>query len=77
MVVRLDSLQPVYSLPSLDIPDDDEDVPVSGLPVGLTGPLQLPEIIFGAATLSSVYNADSHLASFTPVRTVRLALRCA
>jgi len=37
--------------------------------------LELPEIIFGAAALSSIYNLESHLSGFTPVRTVRLALR--
>ncbi|KZT13110.1 Aldo/keto reductase [Laetiporus sulphureus 93-53] len=93
MVVRLDDSQPVYSLPSLEIPDEEEDAPAPGLSLvrqlgsasrtkynqqqlkRVVGALQLPEIIFGAAALSSIYNEDSHLSGFTPVRTVRLALR--
>lgn len=75
MVVRLDSLQPVYSLPSLDIPDEAEDAPAPGLPVATTGSSRLPAIVFGAAALSSIYNVQDHLSSFNPVRTVRLALR--
>lgn len=93
MVVRLDDPQPVYSLPSLEIPDEEEDAPAPGLSLvrqlgsasktksnqqqlkRAIGALQLPEIVFGAAALSSIYNEDSHLSGFTPVRTVRLALR--
>src|ERR1700733_10002508 len=40
------------------------------------GPLKFPALVFGAASFSYQYNNDDHLASFTPVRTVRLALRC-
>ena len=39
------------------------------------GPFQLPALVFGAASFSHQYNDDNHLASLTPVRTVRLALR--
>jgi len=66
------------SLPSLaldQIPDDLNDTPVPGNHLGQLGPLQLPELIFGAAPLSNSYNSDTHLASFTPFRTIRLALR--
>ncbi|CCM04029.1 uncharacterized protein FIBRA_06186 [Fibroporia radiculosa] len=75
MVIRLDSPQPVYSLPSFDIPDEEEDVPTPGVPPSLIGPLELPEIVLGAAALSTIYNKESHLLGFVPVRTVRLALR--
>ncbi|KAH9950094.1 NADP-dependent oxidoreductase domain-containing protein [Amylocystis lapponica] len=76
MVVPLGSVQPVFSLPPLDsIPDDSEDVPEPGLHLGEIGPLHLPEIVFGAASFSSFYNGNDHLAGPTPIRTVRLALR--
>ncbi|KAI0721979.1 Aldo/keto reductase [Cerioporus squamosus] len=76
MVVKLDSVQPVFSLPLLDdIPDRDEDVPVEGASLSTVGPLALPEIVFGAATFSNYYTSEDLLASDVPVRTVRLALR--
>ena len=42
---------------------------------GELGSLNLPEIIFGAASFSYQYNANDHLTSTTPLRTIRLALR--
>ncbi|OSD01811.1 Aldo/keto reductase [Trametes coccinea BRFM310] len=76
MVVPLGSPQPVYSLPALDVtPDGEEDQPVEGLPLGKIGPQQLPEIVFGAATFSTIYNDESVMTSDIPVRTARLALR--
>ncbi|KAH9918140.1 Aldo/keto reductase [Fomitopsis serialis] len=74
MVVKLDSPQPDISLPGGDIPDEDEDRPTTALRFTV-GPLGLSEIVFGAAALSTIYNKDEHISSFTPVRTVRLALR--
>ncbi|KAI0662939.1 Aldo/keto reductase [Cubamyces menziesii] len=76
MVVPLGSPQPVFSFPPLsDTPDVEEDKPVEGLPLSKVGPMQLPEIVFGAATFSNVYNDDSLIKSDIPVRTTRLALR--
>lgn len=37
--------------------------------------MDLPAIIYGGAALSTVYNDEDHLASDTPLRSVRLALR--
>ncbi|GLB33447.1 putative aldo keto reductase [Lyophyllum shimeji] len=42
-------------------------------PVGRS--LQLPAIVFGAATFSAFYNPDEHVKSAVPERTVGLALR--
>jgi len=42
----------------------------------ILGPFRFPALVFGAASFSHQYNDDDHLASFTPLRTVRLALRC-
>jgi len=39
------------------------------------GALNIPEIVFGAATLSELYNPLVWLSSDAPYRTVRLALR--
>ncbi|RPD62043.1 Aldo/keto reductase [Lentinus tigrinus ALCF2SS1-7] len=76
MVIKLDSVQPVFALPLLEeIPDDDGDVPIEGPALTSIGPLALPDIVFGAATFSNNYNSDDLLASDVPVRTVRLALR--
>ncbi|KAI0698867.1 Aldo/keto reductase [Cytidiella melzeri] len=76
MVVSLTSPQPVHDLPPLpDIPDTDEDCPISGVIPGETGSMRLPELIFGAAAFSNQYNASEHLSSTIPLRTVRLALR--
>ncbi|KZT74499.1 Aldo/keto reductase [Daedalea quercina L-15889] len=75
MVIKLDSPQPIFSLPSPDIPDEEEDRPVDGPSLTTIGPLDLSEIVFGAAALSTIYNKEEHLNGFTPVRTVRLALR--
>ncbi|KAI0347003.1 Aldo/keto reductase [Trametopsis cervina] len=76
MVVLLDSPQPVFVLPPLsEITDTAEDKPLAGdLPDEL-GPMGLPELMFGAASFSNQYNADDHLSSVVPLRTVRLALR--
>ncbi|KAH9853872.1 Aldo/keto reductase [Lenzites betulinus] len=76
MVVPLGSPQPVFALPPLDaIPDGEEDKPVDGLALGKIGSMDLPEIVFGAATFSNTYNPDSTITSDIPVRTTRLALR--
>jgi len=42
---------------------------------GLLGSLQLPQIVFGAASFSNQYNSDDHLKSSLPFRSIRLALR--
>jgi hypothetical protein len=39
------------------------------------GPLELQSLVFGAATLSQVYNSEAQVNSDAPFRTVRLALR--
>lgn len=58
------------------IPDDVEDVPITGSPIILIkGPLALPALIFGAGSFSNQYNTDDHLESYVPLRAVRLALR--
>jgi D-arabinose 1-dehydrogenase len=41
----------------------------------ILGPFRFPALVFGAASFSHQYNDDDHLASLTPLRTVRLALR--
>ncbi|KAF7978339.1 hypothetical protein HWV62_973 [Athelia sp. TMB] len=67
---------PVYLIPpAKEIPDDDEDQPKPGPPLAILGPLGFPALHFGAASFSHQYNNDDHLASFAPVRAVRLALR--
>ncbi|KAJ3503398.1 hypothetical protein NLJ89_g8452 [Agrocybe chaxingu] len=40
-----------------------------------SGTLNLPVIVYGAGAFSNQYNTDDHLASETPLRTIRLALR--
>jgi len=40
-----------------------------------TGPLDLPELISGAATWSHFYNEKDKLSTDVPLRTIRLALR--
>ncbi|KAF8631167.1 hypothetical protein AX15_002506 [Amanita polypyramis BW_CC] len=56
--------------------DGPDDLPVPGLAVtNLQGPHRLPTIIYGAATFCNFYNTNDVLLSFTPLRTVRLALR--
>jgi len=76
MVVRLDSSQPTFTPLSIDqIPDEFEDKPEPGLPLETLGLLDFPALVFGAASFSYQYNDDNHLASFIPVRTIRLALR--
>lgn len=76
MVAPLDSPQPVYDVPSVEaIPDNEDDVPLPGLPLSKIGALGLPEIVFGAATFHTAYNSADHISSTTPLRTVRLALR--
>jgi hypothetical protein len=42
-----------------------------------SGPLSLPPLVYGAGSFSNQYNADSHIISDFPLRTVRLALRYA
>lgn len=39
--------------------------------------MQLPALVFGAATFSAAYGGEQELLSDLPVRTVRLALRYA
>ena len=41
----------------------------------MTGPLDLPELISGAATWSHFYNENDKLSTDVPLRTIRLALR--
>jgi D-arabinose 1-dehydrogenase len=38
--------------------------------------MAIPEIVLGGASISAQYNSDAHLNSDTPLRTIRLALRC-
>jgi hypothetical protein len=40
------------------------------------GPMKLPSLVFGAATMSDAYGGGDKLASDLPVRSIRLALRC-
>lgn len=77
MVRRLTDPQPVFSFSPLDeIPDEDEDKPVAGNAMdNASGPLQLPSLVFGAATFSAAYGGEDKLISDLPVRVVRLALR--
>ncbi|TDL29804.1 Aldo/keto reductase [Rickenella mellea] len=76
MVMPLNSPQPNITLPPLSqIPDDVDDRPRPGDPLGNVGAFNLPELVFGAATLSNQYNSDGLLTSDIPLRTVRLALR--
>ncbi|KAG2013460.1 D-arabinose dehydrogenase [Coprinopsis cinerea AmutBmut pab1-1] len=65
-----------YQYKAIVAPDTEEDYPVPGRPLDtLDGPLQLPAIIYGAGSFSKQYNADDHISSNIPLRTVRLALR--
>ncbi|KAH9967718.1 NADP-dependent oxidoreductase domain-containing protein [Lactifluus volemus] len=67
-----------YQLPPIDtIPDGPEDQPTPGsLLVQRKGrPLNLPELISGAATWSHFYNEENELTTDVPLRTIRLALR--
>jgi len=74
-MISLDAIQPTYEVPALEtIPDDPEDAPALGLPLTPVSP-NIPPIVFGAGALSAQYNADDHLRSDVPFRTVRLALR--
>ncbi|EJD54031.1 Aldo/keto reductase [Auricularia subglabra TFB-10046 SS5] len=72
--VPLNSPQPTYEPPA-QVADEDEDKPVPGAVPRAVGPLEYPELAFGAAALSGAYNDDSTLNSDVPLRTVRLALR--
>ncbi|CAA7259490.1 unnamed protein product [Cyclocybe aegerita] len=58
-------------------PDWEDDFPTSGplIPALQGGTLNLPAIVYGAGAFSNQYNTDDHLASETPLRTIRLALR--
>ncbi|KAG8829180.1 hypothetical protein FRC18_009479 [Serendipita sp. 400] len=65
----------VYNIPD-NIPDNSDDQPVPGRPLTSVGSMAVPEIVFGAATLSAdVYNTGDWLESDQPLRTLRLALR--
>lgn len=72
--VPLNAPQPTYEPPA-QVADEDEDKPVPGAVPRAVGPLEYPELAFGAAALSGAYNDDSTLNSDAPLRTVRLALR--
>lgn len=63
-----------YSLPDR-IQDSAEDKPVPGKTLSTVGTMAVPDIVFGAATLSTLYNTAEWLASDVPYRTLRLALR--
>jgi len=41
------------------------------------GPLKVSSLVFGGASMSNFYNSDTLLASETPLRAIRLALRYA
>ncbi|KAM6495684.1 Aldo/keto reductase [Amanita muscaria] len=56
--------------------DEPDDLPISGRElIVLQGPLKLPSIVYGAASLCDDYNSNEFLSTFVPLRTVRLALR--
>ncbi|VDC06228.1 unnamed protein product [Peniophora sp. CBMAI 1063] len=76
MAVPLDSPQPVFTFPPLDtIPDAQEDQPVPGTALDKLGSLDVSALVFGAATLSHIYNAVDTLSTDILLRTVRLAMR--
>lgn len=77
MGIRLDSPEGVITLPPIDsIPDGPDDRPTPGpLLDEKIGPLDLPELISGAATWSHFYNEKDKLSTDVPLRTIRLALR--
>ncbi|EJU06462.1 Aldo/keto reductase [Dacryopinax primogenitus] len=69
-----DQPEPSYTFPTY-IREEVNDFPQPGLQLGNIGPLAFPQLVFGAATLSTIYNTEGLLQSDIPVRTVRLALR--
>ncbi|EGO01557.1 hypothetical protein SERLA73DRAFT_176907 [Serpula lacrymans var. lacrymans S7.3] len=77
MVSRLDDPQPTFPLPPIEeIPDEVEDKPLKDKLIETRlGALDLPPVIFGAASFSAFYNAADHVSGVIPVRTTRLALR--
>ncbi|KAH9987899.1 NADP-dependent oxidoreductase domain-containing protein [Russula compacta] len=77
MGMRLDTVEEVITLPPIDsIPDGPEDKPTLGpLLEEKIGPLNLPELVSGAATWSNLYNDADSLSTDVPLRTIRLALR--
>jgi len=77
MGIRLDSPEEVITFPPIDsIPDGPEDKPTPGpLLEEKIDPLDLPELISGAATWSHFYNENDKLSTDVPLRTIRLALR--
>ncbi|KAI0313454.1 Aldo/keto reductase family-domain-containing protein [Amylostereum chailletii] len=76
MVIALDSVQPVFTLPPLEtIPDDAEDKPQPGRALEEIGPFRVSSLVFGAAAWSHFYSSDTLLESDVPLRTIRLALR--
>ncbi|KAI0253161.1 NADP-dependent oxidoreductase domain-containing protein [Lactifluus subvellereus] len=77
MGVPLDSPEELITFPPIDtIPDGPEDQPTPGpLLEEKFGPLNLPELISGAATWSHFYNDEDKLVTDVPLRTIRLALR--
>ncbi|KAH7916708.1 Aldo/keto reductase family-domain-containing protein [Hygrophoropsis aurantiaca] len=78
MVERLDAPQPTFILPPLDqIPDEAENdkAHVDNLLTTRFGPLNIPAIVFGAASFSAFYNSDDHVSGVEPLRATRLALR--
>jgi len=77
-VVAFHKNYPDYALPNIcEILDNDEDRPKIECPgTGRLGPLGIPSLIFGGATLSHHYNdLSTFLKSDVPFRVVRLALR--
>ncbi|KZT55334.1 Aldo/keto reductase [Calocera cornea HHB12733] len=69
-----DQPEPSYSLPPY-IREEIADFPQPGLQLSTVGALEFPQLVFGAATLSTIYNTEGLLQSDIPLRTVRLALR--
>ncbi|GJJ07659.1 hypothetical protein Clacol_010570 [Clathrus columnatus] len=75
-MVDLTEVTELYIPPPIDdVPDNEEDHPISGISVPIVGAQQLPYIIYGTGTFANQYNEDSFLNSDAPLRAVRLALR--
>jgi len=77
MGIRIDTPEEVITFPPIDsIPDGPEDQPTPGpLLVCVSKPIDLPELISGAAAWSHFYNYEDKLSTDVPLRTIRLALR--
>ncbi|KAF8267089.1 Aldo/keto reductase family-domain-containing protein [Lactarius quietus] len=77
MGMNLNSQDTVIIFPPIEsIPDGPEDKPTAGpLLEECIGPLNLPQLVSGAAAWSSFYNKEETLSSDIPLRTIRLALR--